>query len=475
MYRIVNRLYFYRDNSLDDVLARLADIFYEFEHDVSAHELLTAAVYQQIGKILALAEQYGLSGNIWHQLIAWHIVMSENPFSLACERALPPNELADLARADLRRLAGLMSFDFSQIEDELAINCFSSLIHFGDNKGSAEAEASAGSTDSSGAIESESSSAAMGNDGEADPAGSLDQYKLIGRRVGLLADRLASASGAEEFYESVVGFYQYYGCGLIGLGSGFRLEKSDNDLEIKPVKRLPLVRFEDLIGYRSQKLRLMDNTEAFIRGRRANNLLLHGDSGTGKSTCVRALVNKYSGDGLRVIEIYKHQLPKLPWLISQLSSRNYRFILYMDDLSFEDFETDFKYLKAVIEGGLGAQPDNILIYATSNRRHLIRETWSDRSDMGRSNSDDIHHSDTAEEKISLVNRFGVTIYFPRPDQQQYLEIVRGLAAQYPQLRMPEDALMEEARRWGISLGNISGRRARQFINYLLGQAETSHQ
>jgi hypothetical protein len=452
MYRILNQLYFYRDTKPDGILAGLADIFYKFEHDTSSHELLTAALYQQTGRIFELAVQYGLCGNLWHQLIVWHIVMSENPFSLACERALPPTELSDLARADLKRLAGLMNFDFSRIEDELGINCFSSLTGFG--------YASSISSGTNNQVQT-----------SADPAGSLDQYKVIGKRISILTEALAFTSRADEFFDSVVSFYQKYGCGLIGLGSGFRLEGLGDEVSVLPVNRLPLVQFEDLIGYQSQKLRLMDNTEAFLRGRRANNLLLHGDSGTGKSTCIRALVNQYTDNGLRVIEIYKHQLPNLAWLITQLSARNYRFILYMDDLSFEDFETDFKHLKSVIEGGLGAQPDNILIYATSNRRHLIRETWSDRSDAGRSNSDDIHHSDTAEEKISLVNRFGVTIYFPRPDQQQYLEIVRGLAAQYPQLHIPEDTLLEEARRWGINFGNISGRRARQFINYLIGQSE----
>ncbi len=171
-----------------------------------------------------------------------------------------------------------------------------------------------------------------------------------------------------------------------------------------------------LIGYEIQKQKIIENTEAFVAGRKANNALLFGDSGTGKSTTIKAIINEYYDRGLRMIEIYKHQFQDLSQVISQIKNRNYRFIIYMDDLSFEEFETEYKYLKAVIEGGLEIKPDNVLIYATSNRRHLIRETWTDRTDL--ENDNGMHRSDTMQEKLSLVNRFGVTINYSKPSQKK---------------------------------------------------------
>ncbi len=141
----------------------------------------------------------------------------------------------------------------------------------------------------------------------------------------------------------------------------------------------------------------------------------------------------------------------------------------MDDLSFEEFEIEYKYLKAVIEGGLETKPDNVLIYATSNRRHLIRETWKDRSDM--ENTEDIHHSDTMEEKLSLVSRFGITINFTAPDKDEYLDIVQNLAERQGNIHMAKEELFAEANKWELSHGGKSGRTAQQFINYLAGQVE----
>ena len=225
---------------------------------------------------------------------------------------------------------------------------------------------------------------------------------------------------------------------------------------------------DDLIGYESQKQKLIENTEAFVKGKKANNVLLFGDAGTGKSTSIKAILNKYYSQGLRMIEVYKHEFKDLSTIISEIKNRNYRFIIYMDDLSFEEFEIEYKYLKAVIEGGLETKPDNILIYATSNRRHLIRETWSDRSDMSK---DELHRSDTMQEKLSLVARFGVTIGYYRPSQQEYFDIVINLAKKYPEIRLTEDELRLEANKWELSHGGISGRTAQQFINHLIGVAD----
>ena len=169
-----------------------------------------------------------------------------------------------------------------------------------------------------------------------------------------------------------------------------------------------------------------------------------------------------------MIEIYKHQFKDLSGVIARIKNRNYRFIIYMDDLSFEEFEIEYKFLKAVIEGGVETKPENILIYATSNRRHLIKENWNDRNDM--EHTQDMHRSDTMEEKLSLVNRFGVTISYTKPTPKEFMEIVITLARKQG-IAMSEEDLKKEANKWELSHGGISGRTAQQFVNYLAGMAE----
>lgn len=231
-------------------------------------------------------------------------------------------------------------------------------------------------------------------------------------------------------------------------------------MELSPITHTSDVTFSHLVGYEIQKQQLVENTQAFVEGRKANNCLLFGDSGTGKSTCIKAVLNQYYDSGLRLIEIYKHQFRDLSHIIEQVKNRNYKFIIYMDDLSFEEFEIEYKYLKAVIEGGLEVKPDNVLIYATSNRRHLIRETWSDRSDMS---ADELHRSDTMQEKLSLVARFGVQINFSRPSKKEFEEIVLGLAAEKPEITLSREELLQKANAWSVRNGGYSGRVAEQFI------------
>ena len=258
--------------------------------------------------------------------------------------------------------------------------------------------------------------------------------KNVSDKVRALSDAIDASKDVDEMYRIIMDFYLNYGVGMFGL-------------------------------YDRQKAALIENTEAFIAGRKANNVLLYGDAGTGKSTSIKAILNHYYDQGLRIIEIFKHEFKYLARLISQIRNRNYRFIIYMDDLSFEDFETEYKYLKAVIEGGLELRPDNVLIYATSNRRHLIRETWTDRYDQS---AEDIHRNDTVQEKLSLAGRFGVTIGFFRPSHDEYHEIVRVLADAEPEITMDDKELFREADRWALRHGGVSGRTARQFVDYLAG-------
>ena len=255
---------------------------------------------------------------------------------------------------------------------------------------------------------------------------------------------------------------------MFGLNRAFRIRHLENGVEFLPINNTDRVLLKDLIGYEIQKKKLIENTEAFIQGLPCNNVLLCVDAGTGKSTSIKALLNEYYDQGLRMIEIYKHQFQDLSSIIAQVKNRNYRFIIYMDDLSFEDFEIEYKYLKAVIEGGMETKPDNVLIYATSNRRHLIKESWSDRNDMESENG--MHRSDTMQEKLSLVARFGVTIYYGKPSQKEYFAIVKELRKRYPSITVSDEELCAEANKWELSHGGISGRTAQQFINYMAGKA-----
>jgi len=290
--------------------------------------------------------------------------------------------------------------------------------------------------------------------------------KRIRDRICELARHLEESKDAEEFKAIVTEFYREFGVGKFGLHKAFRVERTEEGVDIVPITKIAHVHLDDLIGYDIAKKKLLDNTEAFVSGKRANNCLLFGDAGTGKSSSIKAILNQYYDRGLRMIEIYKHQFQDLNEVIAQIKNRNYKFIIYMDDLSFEEFEIEYKYLKAVIEGGLEKKPENVLIYATSNRRHLVRETFKDKADR----DEELHTNDTVQEKLSLVARFGVTIYFGKPDKKEFQQIVRELAKKNG-ITMEEDKLLLEANKWELSHGGLSGRTAQQFIDYLLGQVE----
>jgi predicted AAA+ superfamily ATPase len=258
-------------------------------------------------------------------------------------------------------------------------------------------------------------------------------------------------------------FYRHYGAGAFGLYRAFRLETDSRDKMrgFVPVTNLSDIRFDDLIGYEDAKRKLRDNTEAFLKGKKAANCLLYGDAGTGKSSSVKALLNEYWEEGLRIIEIKRHEFRHIEEVIEKVRDRNYKFLLYLDDLSFEEFETDYKYLNAVIEGGLALKPDNVLILATSNRRHLVRESFADRNDR----DEDLHKSDTVEEKLSLAGRFGLTILYSSPGQKDYFAIVKELAKREG-IALSEEDLYAEARRFELSHNGRSGRAARQVVDYL---------
>lgn len=385
--------------------------------------------------MLDLATDYGFDTNLWHNYLAFILITNENSFSMTSEKVGANDGTVNyFAKNDFKIFKKLFDFDFSEIEEALDIDCFTIVNNY---KAIGKKER-------------------MYN-------------KNVSTKVQDISRAIEGAKDENDIFKIVTDFYKAYGVGMFGLNKAFRIVHPTNgDMQFVPINNTEDVRLDDLIGYEIQKQKIVENTEAFVAGRKANNALLFGDSGTGKSTTIKAIINEYYDQGLRMIEIYKHQFQDLSQVISQIKNRNYRFIIYMDDLSFEEFETEYKYLKAVIEGGLEIKPDNVLIYATSNRRHLIRETWTDRTDL--ENNNGMHKSDTMQEKLSLVNRFGVTINYSKPSQKEYFQIVVGLAEKNG-IHMTEEELCAEANKWELSHGGISGRTAQQFINYLAGKQE----
>ena len=435
MYKIVSKLLMYGDMPKDSILMQLSDIFKQMDQDTQSRDELVTRIFTQVKHLLQVATDYGFDKNLWHNYLTYLLITDENPFSLTCEKVgANDGSVNFFAKGDFKAFKALFDFDFSEIEERLGIDCFTRLSQY----------------------------KAIGKK-------ELMYNKNVSEKVQALSERLEKTVNEDEFFDVVTDFYKAYGVGMFGLNKAFRIaSRTENHVEFCPINNMDTVMLDDLVGYEIQKKKLVDNTEAFVQGRKANNVLLFGDSGTGKSTSIKAIVNAYYDQGLRMIEIYKHQFRDLSNVIAQIKNRNYRFIIYMDDLSFEEHEIEYKFLKAVIEGGVETKPENILIYATSNRRHLIKETWNDRNDMEYEN--DLHRSDTMEEKLSLVNRFGVQISYSKPSKKEFNEIVIELARRAG-LNMTDEELCEEANKWEMRHGGISGRTAQQFINYLQGTVE----
>lgn len=400
---------FYNDHEVEKCFAL---------YDEIVKKKITTNANQFVSILIKLAEKYNLSGNLFNSLLTNLLINNENSFTLALERKkdIAPN-LKNVVMNDFKIIYEMFNSDFSSLTS-LHQDLINNFI----------------------------------------PSKPIINQELF-EVSNTLQNNLTDCKNVEEFYNVLNTFFSIYGVGKYGLNKAFRYENE----QICPIIHIGNGRLDQLIGYKTQKQQLKQNTEAFLAGKKANNVLLYGDSGTGKSSSIKALLNEYYKDGLRMIEVYKHQFKYLPWIIQELQSRNYKFILFMDDLSFEEFEIEYKYLKAVIEGGLEKKPDNILIYATSNRRHLVKQTWSDRQDQ-----DEINVNDAKQEKTSLSSRFGVKILYTHPNRQNYLDIVDGLAKQYD-LKIDQEELHQKALTWEIRHGGFSGRTAKQFINAMLGK------
>lgn len=401
-------------------------LFYDFSdlNETSACELAR--------EVVDCAERYGMSGDAWANWLAYRLLTAENAFSIACEKGTAGGTISKLAREEIKEILPLFSRD-SELTKTPEFKLLRS-YEAGRNNRDMRAE------------------------------------RTI--RLAQTGVRLADSgeiSAVDEFVSALVTEYETGGAGEIGMCEAFRLVagRATDEYRLAAVPNFEPKSFATIVGYEGQKHALTENTRAFIEGRACNNVLLYGDAGTGKSTSVKALLPEFRGGKLKIIEIYKHQYSAIARLMSDVENRGCKFILFLDDLSFEEFETEYKYFKAILDGGLGNRPENVVVYATSNRMHLIKESFSDRNDISR---DDIHRSDTVEEKISLSARFGLSLFYPAPDTKEYLSIVHELAAAEG-IVMPPERLDMLAMRWATMQNKKSGRTAEQFIKNLLADPE----
>ena len=416
-----------KDSKIDDLILYRDLKFEDTIRMFCALDKNSTNVSKTISKMLEVAGEYGLHGNLWANILALALAYNENVYSKATEIVGETSgSINTFAIHDFKILRELIQF-----VPNINVDFLREIYHYEGN----------------------------GRDS-----------KLVNTRVRdrilRLSKQLIEADSDNEFKDIITEFYKEYGVGKFGLNKAFRIEEG-TDLKtanIIPITRVEHVYLNDIIGYDLQKKKLTHNTESFINGKPANNCLLYGDAGTGKSSSVKAIVNEYYDKGLRIIEIYKHQFRYLSDILEQLKDRNYKFIIYMDDLSFEESELEYKYLKAILEGGFGRRPENVLIYATSNRRHLIRESFRDKTET----DEELHTRDTVEEKLSLSARFGEKIYYGSPDKREFNSIVLSLAKKN-NIDMDESEILSKANMWELSHGGMSGRSATQFITYLQSQ------
>ena len=415
-----NQLVLYREPEHREIL----DYMEELQGGDDTH------LFDVLNSLTELAARHGLDGNVWHDYLAFILAQHENAFSTACEvRGNVSGSIRIMAEHDFKKIREWFRLDLLSLDRKYGTDLFGVLADYKSVSGSSKV-----------------------------------YNQRVRDRILMLAKELSDAANEEEFTNAVTDFYKHFGVGKFGLHKAFRIENNDGTVDIVPITKTEHVKLSDIIGYESQKALLVENTEAFLNGKRANNVLLYGDAGTGKSSSIKAIMNEYYDRGLRLIELYKHQMRDITEVLAQIKNRNYKFILYMDDLSFEEFETDYKYMKAVIEGGMERRPENVLLYATSNRRHLMKETFSD----ARTGDDDLHPTDSIQERLSLAARFGIQIYYGKPVKKEYMDIVRGIAKKEG-LLLSDEELMLLANQWELSHGGRSGRAASQLVTYLLGK------
>ena len=378
------------------------------------------------------------AGDLWQDHLLDRILNDTNPFSLAAERGQqqqPGSMLLHQVRAELRVLQGLQSLSLKRLQEDVL-----------------------GASPGRRAILKDTWPVW-------ERLSPMRQAPLGATHKGGLKELMAKTADWAELVEALADHYAEAGTGIFGRYRAFRWVVRDEVGSLEGIAAPDPIRVEDLVGYQREREVVLRNTRHFVQGLPANNTLLYGDSGTGKSSLVKALLNKFGDRGLRLVEVPKEHLADYPYIIRQLRGRRGCFIIFVDDFSFEEHETEYKALKALLEGSLEARPSNVLVYATSNRRHLVREQFSDRPPPA---TVDIHPMETVQEKLSLADRFGIRVAFLAPDQEGYLAIVTALA-QHLGLTIHREELRSRATQWAQLQHGFSGRTARQFIDDLAGE------
>ena len=377
-----------------------------------------AKIFGRLWEGLAREEEH-LLPDAWQSHLVSRVLDDENPFSLGAEKGEMSPVVLEQARRDLRTLRELFALDAATLLGmvESAVPDLAGVWARWTNPEPAEES----------------------------------PRRTISRKLSAAGDWGACA-------ELLAGHYARHGAGIFGRYRAFRWSADG----LRPVPRPDPVRLGGLVGYEREQEPLIRNTERLLSGLPAHHALLYGLPGTGKSSTVKAILNEYADEGLRLVEVAKEDIAGLPRVLEVLRGRGDRFVLFVDDLSFEEHEVEYKALKALLEGSIEEPPENVRLYATSNRRNLIRESFYDREDhLG----DDVHARDTMQEKLSLAARFGLRVTFPAPDQRRYLEIVAGLARERG-IEVPEEELRERALLWDRWHAGRSGRTARQFVDEL---------
>lgn len=401
----------------DEIINGAVKIFNEFLYrDYIAY--MEPDYYAVQRMLLNQTQSEDIEGSYWQNYICRLVAESENRFSLDSESGRKDPRVLALAVKELEEIKELFHLDWNKIASV-----------FGD----------AGTAVSS----------------------------MICRADGSHGrNQISQALLAEDLNASVEQLYQYYHQYCSGPFEQYQAFLWNG--ELVGIQDFDAVSFDHLIGYARQKAALIENTEFFLQGLPANNALLYGDKGTGKSSCIKALIRRFSDQNLKIIELSKEDMSDLYKILGKISKRGCKFILFVDDLSFDETELGYKQFKSILEGGVEAQPANVVVYVTSNRRNLVKENWSDRS----GSAGEVNLHDGIQERQSLADRFGLTITFLSPDQQAYLEIVRGLAEQKG-LFLDDHDLVREAEKWELKHHGRSGRSARQFVNYIAAKTQRS--
>lgn len=437
LLRRLQTIHLYRNVLKDEIGQGYLGLLELLATEDSAQPARTALLSAYAGLFSLLARDVELhkrplAGDPWQDHLLDRLLSDENPFSLKAQQvsidAMGPS-LVKAARHDLKLLHSLYAIDGSAVLGLLRER--------------------------------------LGDEAQVlvpwDALRPAQSAEIYAAPLPAIKTRLATDPDWDRLLEDLLAHYASAGTGVFARFWAFRWLRQEGAGRLEGIAHPDPISLDELVEYDLERQLLLQNTEQFVAGFPANNALLYGDRGTGKSSTVKALLHRYGPRGLRLVEVPKSLLGDFPRILALLRGRRERFVLFVDDLSFDEKETAYKELKAALEGSVEARPENVVVYATSNRRHLIQESYSDRASDG-----ELRRWDTHQEKLSLADRFGITVVFTTPDQDRYLRIVQSLASQRGLDIEPVD-LRSKALRWATQQGGFSGRAARQFVDFLAGE------